>query len=84
MEDCFEIVNLSNCTDEATSCTVGCWAAQRNTNPQTGRSKTCEVEFRFCIKTNLKEVSTVTSAKTRSFVYIDMVDVFLSLADPYN
>lgn len=35
---------MRNCTDEATSRTVGRWAAQRNTKQQTGRSKISRVE----------------------------------------
>ena len=54
LEDCFEIINLSKCTDEATSCTVGCWAAQRNTKQQTGRSK--HTRELFCIPRHPRKV----------------------------
>lgn len=61
METCLEIIGLSNCTDEATSCTIGRWAAQRNTNQQTGTFE-------------LGEYGKIN--KSRSFVYIDIVDIF--------
>ena len=67
MEDCFEII-LSDCTDEATSCTDGCRAAQRNTNQHARTFERCE----HC-----------SISKNRSFGHFDIMEIVLFLSDPY-